>query len=189
MNINNNSVKDPDIIANSFNSFFPSVVQNSIHEPLDNDFIQNSMQNLSSNNSKRTTSFYFKPTLTNEINKIIKSLKPKDSHGYDEISSRILKKSAPCILFPLTYIFNKILRLGIFPDKMKLSIIIPLHKKGTIKELENYRPISLPTVFSKILEKIIYKRLYSYLEKYKILIDAHFGLRRTYLHALQPMFL
>jgi len=92
-----------------------------------------------------------------------------------------------CYLFP--YVFNKILSLGIFPDRMKLSIIRPLHKKGITKELENYRPISLLTVFSKILEKIIYKRLYSYLEKYKILSDAHFGLRRTYLHALQPMFL
>ena len=75
--------------------------------------------------------------------KLIKSLKPKDSHGYDEISSRILKISAPCILSPLTYIFNKILHLGIFPDRMKLSIIRPLHKKGTTKEMENYRPISL----------------------------------------------
>jgi len=65
MNINNNSVKDPDIIVNSFNSFFSSVAQNFIHEPLDNDFIQNSIQNLSSNTSERTTSFYFKPTSTN----------------------------------------------------------------------------------------------------------------------------
>ena len=58
---------------------------------------------------------------------------------------------------------------------MKLSIIRPLHKKGNTKELENYRPISLLTVFTKILEKIIYKRLYSYLEKYKILSDDQFG--------------
>jgi len=111
MNINNSSVKDPDIVAKSFNSFFSSVAQNSIHEPLDNDFIQNSMQNLRSNNSKRTTAFYFKPTSKKEINKIIKFLKTKNSHGYDEISSRILKISAPCILSPLTYIFIKIIGL------------------------------------------------------------------------------
>ena len=62
---------------------------------------------------------------------------------------------------------------------MKLSIIRPLHKNGTTKELEHYRPISLLTVFSKILEKIIYKRLYSYLEKYKILSDDQFGFREN----------
>jgi len=58
---------------------------------------------------------------------------------------------------------------------MKFSIIKPLHKKWTTKEFENYRPISLLTVFSKILEKIIYKRLYSYLENYNILSDEQLG--------------
>ena len=82
-----------------------------------------------------------------------------------------------CYLFP--YVFNKILSLGIFPDRMKLSIIRPLHKKGITKELENYRPISLLTVFSKILEKIIYETLYSYLEKYKILSDDQLGFREN----------
>jgi len=60
---------------------------------------------------------------------------------------------------------------------MKFSIIKLLHKKGTTKEFENYRPISLLTVFSKILEKIIYKRLYFYLENYNILSDEQFGFR------------
>jgi hypothetical protein len=61
---------------------------------------------------------------------------------------------------------------------MKFSIIKPLHKKGTTKEFENYRPIiSLLTVFLKILEKIIYKRLYSYLKNYNILSDEQFGFR------------
>jgi hypothetical protein len=62
-------------------------------------------------------------------------------------SSRIHKISTPCILSPLMYIFNKVLYLGIFPDRMKFSIIKPLHKKGTTKEFENYRSISLLTVF------------------------------------------
>jgi len=75
---------------------------------------------------------------------------------YDEITSRILKINAPSIISPLTYIFNNVLRSGIFPDRMKYSIIKPLHKKVTTDELENYRPISLLTSLSKILEKIIY---------------------------------
>jgi len=98
---------------------------------------------------------------------------------YDEISSRILKTSTPCILSSLTYIFNKVLYSRIFPDRMKFSIIKPLHKKWTTKKFENYRPISLLTVFSRILEKIIYKRLYSYLENYNILSDEQFGFKEN----------
>ena len=57
-----------------------------------------------------------KNTTTYEISKIINSLKNKTSHGYDEISDKILKASAPFILSPLTHIFNKVLSSGIFPD-------------------------------------------------------------------------
>jgi hypothetical protein len=57
-------------------------------------------------------------------------MKLKDSHGYDEISTRILKMSAPHILSLLTYIFNKILSTGIFPDRLKFSEVKPLYKDG-----------------------------------------------------------
>jgi len=85
-------------------------------------------------------------------------LKCKDSYGYDEISSRILKLSAPYVLSPLTYIFNKVLSTGIVPERLKFSEVRPLFKKGGITEFSNYRPISLLTSFSKIIEKIIFKR-------------------------------
>jgi len=79
---------------------------------------------------EQITPFYFEPTSINEINKIIKSLKTKDSYGYDEISTRILKISAPFISPPLTFICTQIINVGIFPDRMKLSIIKPLLKKA-----------------------------------------------------------
>jgi hypothetical protein len=60
---------------------------------------------------------------------------------------------------------------------MKLSIIKPLLKKGSNKELKNYWPISLLTTFSKVMEKAIYKRLYRYLEKRKVLSNDQFGFR------------
>jgi len=104
-------------------------------------------------------------------------LKCKDSYGYDEISSRILKISAPCVLSLLTYIFNKILSTGIFLERLKFSEVRPLFKKGDVTEFSNYRPISLLTSFSKIIEKIIYKRLYSYLNDNNILVDDQYGFR------------
>lgn len=118
-----------------------------------------------------------KHVTTHDVNKIIHSLKGKDSHGYDEISTRILKTSAPYILSPLTYITNKILLTGIFPDRLKFSEVKPVLKKGEETEFSNYRPISLLTSFSKIIEKIIYKQLYRHLKENNVLVKEQFGFR------------
>ena len=92
---------------------------------------------------------------THEIEKIIKSLKSKNTGGYDEISTRILKLSAPYIISPLIYICNTILSSGIFPDRLKYAIIKPIFKKGDDQKIMNYRPISLLTSFSKVIEKLM----------------------------------
>ena len=87
---------------------------------------------------------------------------------------RIVKISAPYILSPLTLMLNKILSTRVFPNRLKFSEIKPLYKKGIKTEISNYRPISLlPS--SKIVEKVIYKRLYSYLEELHILVKEQFG--------------
>jgi hypothetical protein len=123
--------------------------------------------------------FTLKNTTTYEINKIIQSIKPKDSHGYDKISIRILKISAPFIVSPLTYIFNKILSTGIFPERLKFSEIKPLYKKGNVTDFSNYRPISLLTSFSKIIEKLIYNRLYRYFDQHKLFAKEQHGFRQN----------
>ena len=114
-----------------------------------------------------------KNTTTHEIDKIIHSIKFNDSSGYDEISSRILKISAPYVLSPLTFIFNKILSTGVFPERLKFSDVKPLYKKGDTTDFSNYRPISLLASFSKI----IYKRFYCYLIDNNILVKKKFGFR------------
>jgi hypothetical protein len=116
-----------------------------------------------------------KKTTMHEIDKIIHSIKCKDSSGYDEISSIILKISAPYVISPLIFIFNQILSTGDFPERLKFSLVKPLYKKGDPTEYSNYRPISLLTSFSKIIEKIIHKRLYSYLINNNILVKEQMG--------------
>ena len=109
----------------------------------------------------------FTPNLTNSLaytDKIFKLC------NLDEISSRIVKISAPYVLSLLTYIFNKVLSTGIFPERLQFSEVRPLFKKGDITEFSNYRPISLLTSFSKIIEKIIFKRLCNYLNDNNILV-------------------
>jgi len=117
---------------------------------------------------------------TYEIEKIIKYLKSKTSGGYDEISTRILKLSAPYIISPLIYICNAILNTGIFPDKLKYAIIKPIFKKGDDQDITNYRPISLLTSFLNVIEKLIYARLLDHIITNSILVNEQYGFRTRY---------
>ena len=109
-------------------------------------------------------------------------MKPKNSHGYDEVSIRLLKISAPFILSPITYIFNIMLSKGIFPDRLKYSVIKPLYKKGKssdISDFSSYRPISLLTSFSKVFEKLLYNRLYHYFDQQELFAKEQHGFRQN----------
>ena len=109
--------------------------------------------------------------------KIITKMLNKNSSGHDNISNSLLKKIANPLLHPLSLLFNKSMEEGIFPDLMKISEVIPLYKNKEKHIMNNYRPISLLPVTSKILEKIIYKRVYNFLVKNKILYLSQYGFR------------
>ena len=79
---------------------------------------------------------------------------------------------------PLKYLFGMSLESGIFPDKPKIARVIPLYKAGDPANIRNYRPISVLPCFSKMLERIMYNRLYKYLTTEKILYPKQFGFQR-----------
>ena len=81
------------------------------------------------------------------------------------------------IVSPLTFIANRILLSGIFPDRLKYSEVKTLFKSGNSSDLANYRPISLLIPFSKIIEKLIHQRLYQYFDQKKILVNEQQGFR------------
>ena len=80
----------------------------------------------------------------------------------------------------LSKIVNICVETGIFPDILKTAKVIPLHKKDSKLDHINYRPISLLSVFSKIYEKLIYSRIYSYLDKCNLIYSKQFGFRGGY---------
>ena len=84
------------------------------------------------------------------------------------------------VLEPLCDIFNKSLSQGVVPVKLKVAKVVPVYKKDDNQNIANYRPIALLPIFSKILEKIVYKRLNDFSLKKEILIPQQFGFRKKY---------
>ena len=104
-------------------------------------------------------------------------MKPNQTPGYDNINVNVVKKIYEELKTPLMRIFNLSLSRGIFPDKLKIGKVSPIFKNGEKDHLTNYRPISVLPCFSKVLERIMYDRLYSYLTENKILFKKQFGFR------------
>ena len=130
---------------------------------------------------KRNEKSLFMTPVTNiEISKLIDNIPNKISSGHDSITNVLLKKIKNGIVNPLTDIFNASLSLGEFPDIMKLAEVIPLYK-GKSREIEsNYRPISLLITLSKILEKIIYNRVYGFLTDSDQIYQSQYGFRKRH---------
>ena len=125
-------------------------------------------------------SMFLKPTSKSEIIDIVSSLKPSKSSGSDDISPRIIKECIHIFIDPLCKIMNMSLSQGVVPDKLKVAKVVPVYKKSDRKNVINYRPIALLPIFSKILEKIIYKRLNEFLSKKNILIPQQCGFRKHF---------
>ena len=114
-----------------------------------------------------TDSMYLYPTYQKEICDIVNSLKNGKSSGYDDISPDVLTSVIGHVSLPLCHVFNLSLSRGIFPDKLKIARVTPIYKSGDHCELVNYRPISVLSVFSKILEKITYIRTSAFLNGFR----------------------
>ena len=156
LNMEGEPVTDLHKLANLFNNYFVNATYSIQNENTDNTLTAHN--NLKLIYPKSFPRIYMTPVTANEIKNIVKSLKLKNSHGYDEILPRVLKISLPYIISPITYLCNKAMSSGTFPTWLKFSQIVPVHKKGDKDKLTNYRSISLLTTFSKIFEKVICKR-------------------------------
>ena len=120
------------------------------------------------------------PVDTVEISKLIRNLQHSKSPGYDNITASLIKEVSEGIIQPLVYIYNLSMETGIFPDNLKIAKVIPAYKKGDACMASNYRPISLLSIFDKLFEKVMYKRLYSHLECHKVLYNYQSGFRKNH---------
>lgn len=159
--------KNPIKVANFFNKYFSEV-------GVSNGQRQSAATNIS---DCPKSNFYLKPVTVKEIDETITKIKGGSAPGHDGINTNTVKYIRKYILDPLCYIYNLCIKNGIFPHQFKKAIICPIYKKGDSRLVNNYRPISLLSVFSKIFERCIKNRLVKYLDENKILSDLQFGFR------------
>ena len=109
---------------------------------------------------------------------IIGSLDATKATGLDGITPKILKKSADIVNPSLLKIISISISTGQFPDLLKVAKIIPIHKSGAQDDPANYRPISILSIISKVIEKHVTKHLFAYLNKYSLLHKSQSGFRK-----------
>ena len=168
----NEILTDPKDISDAFNDFFVNVARNldeklppPIHDPLSylRGIFPNEMQ---------------APVVTQQdFFKIIKELKIKTCDVSD-FSPAIIKENSHILAAPIVTLFNQSVRQGKFPSILKAARVIPIYKKGAKTDMNNYRPISLLNIFSKIFEKLMKKHLIDFIEANEILSPSQYGFQR-----------
>ena len=122
-------------------------------------------------------SFIIEPTNSDEVLSVIKQFKNGKATGPNSLNTILMKKCAKEICEPLALLFNMSSSNGIFPESLKLANIIPIHKKDDKTLVNNYRTISLIFNIYKIMEKLIYQRLYLFLYQNNTIYHNQFRFR------------
>ena len=168
--INGKKIEDSELIADIFNTHFTNLPKSLAQNiPLSKKSYQDYMPASSMN------SFAMLPTSSYEIIAINKTLKDTHSTGPDDLNPHILSPLMDLLATPLSEIINCSIRTGDVPSDIKLAKVIPIHKQGNKNEVSNFRPISILPFFSKLFERVMYDRLYSFISQSKILYPFQHG--------------
>ena len=123
-------------------------------------------------------SIFILPYTENKIVTLFSQIQNKQSLDMDGLSSKFIKEYAEELSKPLCYLINLSIEMGFFPDRLKITKIIPIHKKNDTQKSENYRPISISSIFAKIFEYGILNRITSFIDKFKLIPDEQHGFRK-----------
>ena len=171
-NIDSNTVRNKKDIAHAFNTFFANIGYNVNHSvPQSNTSFTSYLPN---HNAK---SIFLDPVIPADIFDITNTFKPKPSYGADGISTKLLINTIDTIILHITHIVDRTFETVIFPTDLKCAKVIPIYKAGDPSSLNNYRPISLLSSLSKILERTMYNKIMKFLDANNILYHHQYGFR------------
>ena len=167
---NGNTITDKRLISNRFNSFFANVGKNMAsklpHKPLK--ICSNSVQ----------SSFTIYDSEAIEVYELIDKLNPKKATTNNCIPAKFLKAANDIVSPYISYLFNRCANAGVYPNILKTAQVLPIHKKGSKIECSNYRPISLLSPLNKLFEKMLYKRINDYFERFQLFTPHQYGFRK-----------
>ena len=147
--VNNSIISDKREIANAFNNYFTSIGSTLASSMTSN---TNPMSYI---NIVELT-LYMANVSNNDVRSVIHGLK-NSSSNWNGLSAYIGKQCVGGFIAPLTHIINMSITQGVFPDELKLARVVSVYKCNDIQTLSNYRPISILTLFFKVLETVMYK--------------------------------
>lgn len=162
---NNRFISDPEEMAAIFSDYFT----NNTSEPETRH--RNDIERMDS-------SMFLYPTDEIEISKIVASLRNTNAVGYDGVSTNVIKSAKNDIAPILSYLVNLSFVQGIFPDKLKIASLKPIYKKDDKERVQNYRPIALIPILSKIFEKAMHIRIMNFINRQDILDSNQNGFQK-----------
>ena len=167
-------VDEPKEVGNLMNKNFVSIADDLIKERMDVacDYDESSLDSVKN-------VFIFKDISESEIENYIKKMNPNKSVRSDVPSIRFVKLSAKIISPYLAKLYNKCVEYGVFPESLKYAEVVPIYKTGKKNDVNNYRPISLLSPFSKIFESLVCERLNDYFLSNELLHCKQYGFRKN----------
>jgi len=165
-------ISDQFDVAEKFNDYFSTVAVN-----LDQKIPNVGTCPLSYLGEPVIPSMFVQPVTIRDVKDVILELPCKPS-VITEIPSFIYKYCSNIIAPSIANLFNESVNTGVFPERLKLARIVPVHKGGDRSTLNNYRPISTLSILSKIFEKLMFKRLQSFISANGLICNNQFGFKR-----------
>lgn len=123
--------------------------------------------------------FCFEAISQCSVRDVVSNMRNSRSTDFYGLSIMIVKKNIDSLISPLTKLINRCLSSGSYPKCLKISKVIPIHKKGSRDDLNNFRPISLVPVISKVVEKVMADQITKYFESNSLFSAAQFGFRKS----------
>ena len=175
------NVFDPKLTADIFKDFFANLATKLVEilpkppKKFGKRYISSFYEKLNINSI-----FTFKSVDEETIVKILQNMKESKAAGIDNINGRFLKDGAKIMAKPIAQLCNLSLTLSLFPSCCKIAKLKPLFKKGSKTDPQNYRPISLLPVISKVIERVVHNQTNSFLTQNKVLYNFQSGFRNKH---------
>ena len=161
LNIENKLCFDKQKVAEYFNDYFTSIASSLVEKlpPCSGRFGDDPVIDFYQNQNVSHNTFDLVSVTVDQVSSILNSIIASKATGLDDLPASFIKGGSSVIANPLTHIVNLSITIGTIPDDMKVARVVPLYNKKSKTNGENYRPISVLSIISKIFERVVFNQL------------------------------